>query len=116
RTGPAGPDSARSTFGFGEDGQALLGARGGARLRVLAEQLLERLLRALAIAHRLLRAGDAEHGVGRLLAFGPGGEQLALRSDRRLVVALPRVRHADPVLRVRRELAVRIGDEEALHR
>jgi hypothetical protein len=26
------------------------------------------------------------------------------------------VRHADPVLRVRRERAVRVGDEEALHR
>src|SRR5436190_6237355 len=86
-------------------GEALLGARGGARLRILGDQLLERLARGGAVAHRLLRAGDGEHGVGRLLAVGPGGEELALRGDRRLVVALPGVRHAHPVLRVGRELA-----------
>src|SRR5207244_4047040 len=96
--------------------QALLGARRGAALRVLRDDVLEGLLRALAVAHRFLRARDAEHRVGRLLAVGPGGEQLSLRGDRRLVVALAGVRHADPVLRVRRELARGIRHQDALHR
>src|ERR1041384_7150287 len=52
----------------------------------------------------------------RFLAFGPGGWELALRGDRALVVALAGLRHADPVLGVRRERAVRVGDEKALHR
>ena len=53
---------------------------------------------------------------GAFVALGPRGEKLALRGDRALVVALAGVRHADPVLRVRRERAVRIRHEEALHR
>src|SRR3954471_3028728 len=97
-------------------GEALLGAVGRARLRVLGDQFLERLARRGPIAHRLLRAGDGEHRVRRLLAVGPCGEQLSLRRDGGLVVALPRVRHADPVLGVGRELARGIGGEEALHR
>src|SRR5438105_5613011 len=79
--------------------QALPGARRGAALRVFGDHVFEGLLRALAVAHGFLRARDAEQRVGRLLAVGPGGEQLSLRGDCLLVVALPGVGHADPVLR-----------------
>src|SRR5688572_27576982 len=111
--------TASASFGssaFTECGDALLGARGRAAPRVLADELLQGLLRALAVAHRLLRAGDAEQRVGRLVALRPGGEHLALRGNGILVVALPGVGHADPVLRVRRQRARGVGDEEALHR
>src|SRR5688572_9903928 len=90
-------------------GEALLGALRRVGARVARDELLERPLRAGAIVHGFLRARDAQHGVGRLLALRPGGEEPALRVDRRLVVALPGVCHAGPVLRVRRELAAGIG-------
>src|SRR6185369_16538487 len=112
RTGPAPPGWRRSTFG--EGGEPLLRAHRSTALRILGKKLFERLLRVLAITHGFLGARDAEHRVGRLLAVGPSREQLALRGDRFLVVALAGVRHADPVLRVRREFAVRVGHEETL--
>src|SRR5689334_21158284 len=82
-------------------GDALLGARRCAARRVLGDQLFQGLLRFAPVAHGLLRAGDGEQRIGRLRVVGPGGEQLALRGDGVLVVALPGVRHADPVLRIR---------------
>src|SRR5437868_14282193 len=88
RKGPGQPDWFLSTFVFGESGDALLRARGSARLRVLGDQLFERLLRAFAIAHGFLRARDGEHGVGRLVAVWVSGEQLSLRGDRLRIVAL----------------------------
>src|SRR5204863_1538734 len=63
-----------STLGFGERGHALLRARGSGGLRILGDELFERLLRALAVAHCFLRAGDGEHRIGRLVALGPGSE------------------------------------------
>src|SRR5436853_498494 len=71
---------------------------------------------AAALAHRFLRACDAQHRVRRLRAVGPRREELALRGDRAFVVALPGVSHADPVLRIGRERAAGIGHQEALHR
>src|SRR5437764_6115182 len=106
----------RSNSAFGEGGEALLGARGGAAFRVPVDEVFEGLLRVLALAHGFLRARDREHRVGRLFALRPGGEELPLRGDRLLVIAAAGIGHADPVLGVRRELARRVGDEKALHR
>src|SRR5438067_5090855 len=72
---------------FGEGGEALLGARGGAAFRVPVDEVFEGLLRVLALAHGLLRARNRQHGVGRLFTLRPGGEELPLRGDRLLVVA-----------------------------
>src|SRR5262245_55483129 len=41
---------------LGDDREALLGARRGAAVRVLGDELFQRLLRALAVVHRVLRA------------------------------------------------------------
>src|SRR5437868_14924646 len=90
RKGPGQPDWFLSTFVFGESGDALLRARGGARLRILGDQLFERLLRAFAITHGFLRARDGEHRVGRLVAVRVSDEQLSLSGDRLLVIALAR--------------------------
>ena len=52
-------------------------------------------------------------------AFGLSGQEVSsflCADDGVLVVALAGIGHADPVLRIGRERAARIGDEEALHR
>src|SRR5258706_2977325 len=110
---PCGPNALLLAAAVGD---ALLGACRGAALRVLGDHLGEGGAGRGLVAHRFLRAGDAEQRIGRLVARRPDREQLALGGDGVLVIALPGVGEAHPVLGVRREAAVGIGDEETLHR
>src|SRR4051794_29645366 len=100
---------------LGGRGEALPSAHRGAATRIARDQLLQRLLRLSLRAHRLLRTRDAEHRIGCLGIVRPRREQLPLRGDRALVIALAGIGHADPVLRVGREAALGIGHHEALH-
>src|SRR5512136_357578 len=81
---------------------------------MLGDELLQRLARPGGIAELELAAADVEQRVGHLLAVRIARNQLALRGDRAAEILLRKLGVADPVLRRRRERALRVRLDEGL--